>query len=44
MRGIFIYNEIWVQGKTYIVIGTLLGSNILLITYVSVSIGTGSEL
>jgi hypothetical protein len=29
---IFILNEIWVQGKIYILIGTLLGWNILLIT------------
>jgi hypothetical protein len=25
MRDIFILNEIWVQGKTYILIGALLG-------------------
>jgi hypothetical protein len=31
MRDIFILNEIWVQGKIYILIGTLLGLNILLI-------------
>jgi hypothetical protein len=33
MRDLFILNEIWAQGKIYILIGTLLGCNILLITY-----------
>jgi hypothetical protein len=31
MRDIFILNEIWVQGKIYSFISTLLGRNILLI-------------
>jgi len=32
MRDIFILNEIWAQDKIYILVGTLLGWNILLIT------------
>jgi hypothetical protein len=32
MRDILLLNEIQVQGKIYILIGTLLGWNILLIT------------
>jgi hypothetical protein len=32
MKNIFILNEIWAQDKIYILIGTLLGSNILLTT------------
>jgi hypothetical protein len=31
MRDIFISNEIWMQGKIYILINTFLGSHILLI-------------
>jgi hypothetical protein len=33
MRDIFIFNEIEAQGKIYILAGTLLGLNILLISY-----------
>jgi hypothetical protein len=33
MWDIFILNEIWEQGKIYILIGTLLSLNILLIAY-----------
>jgi hypothetical protein len=36
MRDIFVLNEMWVQDKTYILGGFLLGSNVLLST------GTGS--
>jgi hypothetical protein len=32
MRDVFILNEIWVQDKICILVGTLLGSNILFIT------------
>jgi hypothetical protein len=32
MRNIFIFNEIWAKDKIYILLGTLLGSNILCIT------------
>jgi hypothetical protein len=32
MRAIFILNEIWTQDKIYILVGTLLGCNILLIS------------
>jgi hypothetical protein len=40
MRGIFTLNEISVQDKIYILIGTLLVE----IFYLSLSIGTGSVL
>jgi hypothetical protein len=40
MSDIFIVTEIWVKGKIYILIGTLLGSNVLL----TLRTGTDSEL
>jgi hypothetical protein len=33
MSDIFILNKIWAQDKIYILVGTLLGCNILLTTY-----------
>jgi hypothetical protein len=41
MRAIFILNKVWAQDKIYILVGTLLGWNILPVTY---STSTGSEL
>jgi uncharacterized membrane protein len=38
IRHIFILNEMRVQGKKYILVGTLLGLNILLITYLLVPV------
>jgi hypothetical protein len=40
MRVIFILNEIWAQGKIYILVGILLVE----ILYSPLSTGTGSEL
>jgi hypothetical protein len=33
---IFILNKIWAQYKLYILVGTLLGSNIFLVTFIPV--------
>jgi hypothetical protein len=40
MRDILVLNEIWAQDKMYILVGTLLGLNIL----PTLNTGTGSEL